>query len=203
MVSEFCKLAEEKEPRLLAFHIYVSEDQSSEVVLQIHPDAESMQHHLEVMREKVRETFAYTDFESLEIYGQPNDELREWIERVSEGVPFTLPRGTLGWLHAARRNHCRVARPGEPLTARSTRPASSSRSLIRPRPPVSPENQGLPSRRAYDLTRSHVDERRSVPCGCGSRVLREETLLPRWRLFFLTIEQGGLRIGEAVGASLG
>ena len=90
MVAEFCKLAEEREPRLLAFHIYVSEDQRSEVVLQIHPDAESMQHHLEAMGEKVRETFAYTDFESLEIYGEPNDELREWIERVSEGVPFTL-----------------------------------------------------------------------------------------------------------------
>ena len=90
MVAEFCKLAEEREPRLLALHIYVSEDQSSEVVLQIHPDAESMQHHLEAMGDKVRETFAYTDFESLEIYGQPNDELRAWIERVSEGVPFTL-----------------------------------------------------------------------------------------------------------------
>ena len=37
-----------------------------------------------------RAAAAYTDFESLEIYGQPNDELREWIERVREGVPFTL-----------------------------------------------------------------------------------------------------------------
>jgi quinol monooxygenase YgiN len=90
VISEFCKLVEETEPRLLAFHIYVSEDQSSEVVIQIHPDAESMQYHLDVMGRKVRETFAYADFESLEIYGQPNDEPREWIERVSEGVPFTL-----------------------------------------------------------------------------------------------------------------
>jgi integrase len=30
-----------------------------------------------------------------------------------------------------------------------------------------------------------------------------ETLLPRWRLFFLTIEQGGLRIGEAVALRWG
>jgi hypothetical protein len=28
-----------------------------------------------------------------------------------------------------------------------------------------------------------------------------ETLLPRWRLFILTIEQGGLRIGEAHSAT--
>ena len=43
-----------------------------------------MQYHLDVMGKKVRETFAYSDFESLEIYRRPNDELREWIERVSE-----------------------------------------------------------------------------------------------------------------------
>ena len=89
MAEEFCRLAEEREPRLLGFHIYVSEDRSSEVVVQIHPDAESMQHHLEVMGEKVRETFAFTDFESLEIHGEPNDPLKEWIPRVSQGIAFT------------------------------------------------------------------------------------------------------------------
>jgi hypothetical protein len=90
VVAEFCKIVEEREPRLLGFHIYVSEDRTSEVVVQIHPDAESMQHHLDVMGEKVRETFAFTDFQSLEIYGEPNSELKAWIERVSQGVEFTL-----------------------------------------------------------------------------------------------------------------
>ena len=60
-----------------------------------------MQYHLEVMGKKVRETFAYSDFESLEIYGQPNDELRDWIERVSEGSSVHSLRGALGWLYAA------------------------------------------------------------------------------------------------------
>ena len=66
VAAEFCRLAEEREPRLLGFHIYVTEDGTSEVVVQLHPDAESMQHHIAVMGEKVRETFAYTDLESLE-----------------------------------------------------------------------------------------------------------------------------------------
>ena len=88
VAAEFFRAAEESEPRLLAFHMYATEDRGSEVVLQIHPDAESMQHHLEVMGEKVRETFAYADFESLEIYGQPNKELSEWIPRVTEGIAF-------------------------------------------------------------------------------------------------------------------
>ena len=91
VVAEFCRLAQEREPRLLGFHIYVTEDGSSEVVVQIHPDAESMQHkhHIDVMGEKVRETFAYADFESLKIYGEPNEELKAWIPRMAEGIRFT------------------------------------------------------------------------------------------------------------------
>jgi hypothetical protein len=89
VAAEFCRLAEESEPRLLGFHIYVTEDRTSEVVLQIHPDAESMHHHLEVMGAKVRETFAYTEFEGLEIFGQPNEALIAWIPRVAEGIAFT------------------------------------------------------------------------------------------------------------------
>jgi hypothetical protein len=42
------------------------------------------------MGEKVRETFAFTDFESLEIYGELNDALKEWIPRVSQGIALTL-----------------------------------------------------------------------------------------------------------------
>ena len=43
-----------------------------------------VQHHIEVMREKLRETSAFADFESLEIYGEPNEALTEWIARVSQ-----------------------------------------------------------------------------------------------------------------------
>ena len=90
VAAEFCRLAEESEPRLLGFHLYVSEDASSEVVVQIHPDAESMQHHLAVMGDKVRETFAYTDFQSLEIYGQPNDALLAWLPNITEGIDYRI-----------------------------------------------------------------------------------------------------------------
>jgi hypothetical protein len=33
LAEEICRLAEEREPRLLAFHIFVNEDESSEVVV--------------------------------------------------------------------------------------------------------------------------------------------------------------------------
>lgn len=90
LAEEICTIAEEQEPRLLAFHIFVTEDERTEVVIQVHPDAESMQHHLEVLGQKVRETADYTDFESLEIYGQPNEALLAWLPHVTEGIKFTL-----------------------------------------------------------------------------------------------------------------
>ena len=90
LAEEICKLAEEQEPRLLAFHIFVTEDERSEVVIQVHPDAESMQHHVEVLGQKVRETADFTDFESLEIYGQPNEALLGWLPRLTEGITLTL-----------------------------------------------------------------------------------------------------------------
>ena len=102
VVAEFCRLVEDREQRLHGFDMYVSEDGSPEVVLQIHPDAESMQHHLEVMGDKVLETFAVTDFERLEIYGEPNDELREWLARVSQGLesnPTALGRICAALVH--------------------------------------------------------------------------------------------------------
>ena len=88
LAQEICQLAEERGPRLHAFHIYVNEDESSEVVIHIHPDAESMQHHLQVLGEKVRATGEFTDFESLEIYGELNDALRQWLPYVTEGIEF-------------------------------------------------------------------------------------------------------------------
>jgi hypothetical protein len=42
-----------------------------------------------VLGAKVRETFAYTDFLDLEIYGRPNDAIERWLPKVTEGIRFT------------------------------------------------------------------------------------------------------------------
>jgi hypothetical protein len=89
LAEEICRMAEEREPRLHAFHIFVTDDETSEVVLHIHPDAASMQHHLQVLGEMVQATGDFTEFESLEIYGELDDALREWLPHVTEGIEFT------------------------------------------------------------------------------------------------------------------
>jgi hypothetical protein len=86
LVQEICRDVEEGQPRVLAFNIWVDEQQTREVVLQIHPDALSLENHLRLLGEKVRSTFAYTDFEALEVYGPPSERLRTMFTEESGGV---------------------------------------------------------------------------------------------------------------------
>ena len=86
LAQEICRLVEEAEPRVLAFNIWVDEAEGSEIVLQVHPDADSLEYHLQILGEKVRSTFEFAEFESLEVYGPPSDRLKHLFEaEASEG----------------------------------------------------------------------------------------------------------------------
>jgi hypothetical protein len=85
--QEICRLVEEAEPRVLAFNIWVSEKADSEVVLQIHPDPESLENHLALLGARVRATFEYADFESLEVYGPPSERLARMINSMRTAWP--------------------------------------------------------------------------------------------------------------------
>ncbi len=47
------KLVEDREPQLLGFNIYLSEDGTEATVVQIHPDADSMLAHMQVASEHI------------------------------------------------------------------------------------------------------------------------------------------------------
>jgi uncharacterized protein YkuJ len=81
---------EEQEPRLLAFNQWESEDHSSSVVVQVHPDAESFEYHLKLFGDRVRQMFDDIDVEGLEIYGPPNPFVEEFATHGVPGMPVTL-----------------------------------------------------------------------------------------------------------------
>lgn len=85
--EQFVPLVEENEPRLLAFNVYESDDHGSSVVVQVHPDAESMEYHLKLFAEKVSEIFDDVDVESVELCGPPSPALAEWVRHGIEGLP--------------------------------------------------------------------------------------------------------------------
>lgn len=81
---------EEQEPRLLAFNLWESEDHTSSVVIQVHPDAESFEYHLKLFGERVKETFGYIDVEGLEIYGAPSPFVEQFVTHGVPGMPVTV-----------------------------------------------------------------------------------------------------------------
>ncbi len=90
--EEFCRFVEENEPRLLAFNIYESQDRGTSVVVQVHPDAESMEFHLKLYSEQVRESLEQHDVEveDLTICGAPSDGLTEWLHHGLADLPLAL-----------------------------------------------------------------------------------------------------------------
>jgi len=89
---------EEQEPRLLAFNEWQSEDHTSSVVIQVHPDAESFEFHLKQFGERVKETFEYIELEVVEVYGPPSPSVEQFIRHGLEGLPVTLhPRHLVGF----------------------------------------------------------------------------------------------------------
>lgn len=83
--ADYCDtVVEPNEPRLLSFNAYANPDANEVTVVQVHPDAESMVHHMSVITEHVAR--AYMDFLEREsrwqIYGTPRAGVLELIQQM-------------------------------------------------------------------------------------------------------------------------
>ena len=90
---------EQNEPRLIAFNEYVNEEGTEVAVVQIHPDANSMASHMEVIADRAAaaysETVAATT--SIQVFGTPSRAVLELLERqAGAGVPLTVKSFHLG-----------------------------------------------------------------------------------------------------------
>lgn len=74
---------EANEPRLIAFHEYVNEDGTEVGVVQIHPDAASMEYHMGVIRERAERAYAETldATTEVQVYGTPSEKIVETLRR--------------------------------------------------------------------------------------------------------------------------
>jgi quinol monooxygenase YgiN len=90
--ADYCDTTiEPNEPRLLSFTAYADPDRNEVTVVQVHPDAESMVHHMSVITDHV--VRAYADFLEREsrwqIYGTPRAGVLELVQQMagSESTP--------------------------------------------------------------------------------------------------------------------
>jgi hypothetical protein len=117
-VPELCDFIAANEPRLVAFHEYASEDGTEVGVVQVHPDAESMEFHMDVVAERAARAYAETleATTSIQVYGAPSDAVLEMLSRqAGAGVPLTVKRHHLG-IHPRQAELSNVGRP-QPVVA--------------------------------------------------------------------------------------
>ena len=87
------------EPRVIAFNEYVNDDGTEVAVVQIHPDAESMAFHMEVITERAVAAYAATvdATTSIQVFGTPSNAVLEMLEhQAGAGVPLTIKSLHLG-----------------------------------------------------------------------------------------------------------
>ena len=98
-VPQLCEFIEANEPRLLAFNEYADDDGIEVAVVQIHPDAESMEFHMGVVREQAERAYAETleATTSIQVFGMPSDAVLDMLSRqAGSGLSVTVRRHHLG-----------------------------------------------------------------------------------------------------------
>src|SRR6266446_2012779 len=87
------------EPRLLAFNEYANEEGTEVAVVQIHPDADSMVFHMELIAERAASAYAETieSTTSIQVFGAPTDVVTEMLrQQAGAGVPSRIKPNHLG-----------------------------------------------------------------------------------------------------------
>ena len=97
--KELVYVVDAKEPQMIAFNAFVNGEGTEVAVVQVHPDAASMELHMQVVREHI--TSAYEELleetTSIQIYGELSDAARGMIEHLAgSGVALNIKPTPLG-----------------------------------------------------------------------------------------------------------
>lgn len=72
-MNELVDFVEANEPRLLAYNVYFSDDGTRMTVVHVHPDAASLELHMEVAGPFFRRFVELVTMSSIHIYGEPSE----------------------------------------------------------------------------------------------------------------------------------
>ena len=113
-VPRLVEFIEASEPRVIAFNEYVNEAGDEVTVVQFHPDAESMEAHMAIVRERAQEAYADTLDATvrIQVFGRPTDAIFNALrQQAGSGVDISvnarLSNGLpgLGEFRGYRRGH--------------------------------------------------------------------------------------------------
>ena len=90
---------EANESRLIAFNEYANEEGTEVAVVQVHPDANSMAFHMQVVAQRAAAAYAETvdATTGIQVFGTPSDAVVEMLRRqAGAGVPLSVKPHHLG-----------------------------------------------------------------------------------------------------------
>ncbi len=98
-LRDLIRVVDENEPQLIAFNAYANEEGTEVAVVQLHPNASSMELHMQVVHEHI--TGAYEELieetTSIQIFEELSDAARGMIEHLAgSGVPLSVKPNPLG-----------------------------------------------------------------------------------------------------------
>jgi hypothetical protein len=87
------------EPRLIAFNEYANEEGTEVAVVQVHPDADSMVFHMELIAERAASAYADTidATTNIQVFGTPGGTVTDMLRRqAGASVPLRIKPHHLG-----------------------------------------------------------------------------------------------------------
>jgi hypothetical protein len=72
-VQDLADFIEAKEPQLIAYNVYFSNDWTRMSVVNVHPDSASLEYHMEVAGPLFRRFVELVTLSSIHIYGEPSE----------------------------------------------------------------------------------------------------------------------------------
>jgi hypothetical protein len=102
MCEGIVEFVDSSEPRVISFNFYYDEASNEVSCVQVHPDADSMVNHMNLLQEHlaaVTGTDSPIDVVTTnQIYGAPNETVVKMIEEWDPGVPMPIKATPLGGL---------------------------------------------------------------------------------------------------------
>jgi quinol monooxygenase YgiN len=98
-VPALVEFVEANEPRLIAFNEYVNEAGDEVTVVQVHPDAESMEAHMRIVRDRAQEAYAQTLDATvrIQVFGEPTQAILDTLrQQAGSGVEISVNGEHLG-----------------------------------------------------------------------------------------------------------
>ena len=79
--ADLVRVVEENEPRMIAFNGYANEEGTEVAVVQVHPDTDSMEHHMQVVAQHIEDAYAnlLEETTSIQVFGHLSEAAREMM----------------------------------------------------------------------------------------------------------------------------